>query len=200
MMDHKMKRAGWTVTSRETVFENPWLELNSYEGIRPDGKPGTYGVMSPKGYAILILPLFEDGTIMLVGQPRFALDNYSWEIPEGGSLKSDPPLDGAKRELKEETGLTAAYWQEILQAEVSNSLTDEVAFGYLATGLVEGEPEPEGTEIIETRRLHFLDALEWVMSGKIRDLSSVAMILKAHYMASNGRIDGPLAAAMLTRE
>lgn len=200
MDEKKSKRAGWTVTSRETVFENPWMTVNAYEGTRPDGKPGTYGVMSPKGYAILILPLFEDGTTMLVGQPRFALDNYSWEIPEGGSPKTDKPLAGAKRELKEETGLTAAHWQEILRAEISNSLTDEEAFGFIATGLTEDEPEPDGTEIIETRRIHFLEALEMVISGEIRDLSSVAMILKAHYMAQNGLIADPLARAMLTRE
>ena len=194
------QRAGWTIFSQETVFENAWMELNTYGGTRPDGKPGTYGVMSPKNYAILILPLFEDGSTMLVGQPRFALDNYSWEIPEGGSPKSVPPQDGAIRELKEETGLSAAHWQEILRAEVSNSLTDEQAFGYIATGLEQGEADPDGTEIIEPRRMHFLDALDAVMNGSIRDLCSVAMILKAHLMAQTGLIEPKLARAMLNRQ
>lgn len=191
------KRGPWTVTAKTKAFENPYIELHTYEGIRPDGAPGIYGVMSPKTHAILILPLFADGTTMLVGQHRFPLDNYSWEIPEGGSPKSDPPLDGAVRELKEETGLTAEHWREILQAETSNSVTDELAFGFLAWGLEEGEQELDGTEVIERKRLPFMSALDMVMSGEIRDLPSVAMILKAHYMARSGQLDDDLARAML---
>ena len=191
------KRGPWTVTSKAKVFENPYIELHTYDGIRPDGAPGVYGVMSPKNHAILILPVFADGTTMLVGQHRFPLDNYSWEIPEGGSPKSVPPLDGAKRELKEETGLTAQHWREILQAETSNSVTDEQAFGFLAWDLEEGEQELEGTEVIERKRLPFLAALGMAVSGEIRDLPSVAMILKAHYMAETGQLDTKLAQAML---
>jgi ADP-ribose diphosphatase len=191
------KRGPWTVTSKAKAFENPYIELHTYEGIRPDGAPGIYGVMSPKTYAILVLPLFADGTTMLVGQHRFPLDNYSWEIPEGGSPKSVPPLDGAIRELKEETGLTAQHWQEILQAETSNSVTDEQAFGYLAWALEEGEQELDGTEVIDRKRLPFLAALDMVMRGEIRDLPSVAMILKTHYMARGGQLDPELSRAML---
>jgi len=191
------RRGPWTINSKAKVFENPYIELHTYDGIRPDGAPGIYGVMSPKSYAILILPLFADGTTMLVGQHRFPLDNYSWEIPEGGSPKSDPPLDGAKRELKEETGLTAQHWREILQAETSNSVTDEQAFGFLAWGLEEGVQELEGTEVIECKRLPFMAALEMAVAGEIRDLPSVAMILKAHYMAQTGQLDTGLTQAML---
>ncbi len=191
------KRGPWTVTSKAKVFENSYIELHTYDGIRPDGAPGVYGVMSPKNHAILILPLFADGTTTLVGQHRFPLDNYSWEIPEGGSPKSGPPLDGAKRELKEETGLTAKYWREILQAETSNSVTDEQAFGFLAWDLEEGEQEPDGTEILALKRLPFMAALGMAVSGEIRDLPSVAMILKAHYMAETGQLDTGLAQAML---
>ncbi|WP_394692192.1 NUDIX domain-containing protein [Hyphobacterium sp.] len=191
------KRGPWTVTAKTKAFENPYIELHTYEGIRPDGAPGIYGVMSPKTYAILILPLFADGTTMLVGQHRFPLDNYSWEIPEGGSPKTDPPLDGAIRELKEETGLIAEHWREILQAETSNSVTDELAFGFLAWGLEEGEQELDGTEVVERKRLPFMAALDMVMAGEIRDLPSVAMILKAHYMARSGQLDPALSRAML---
>jgi len=191
------KRGPWTVKSKTKVFENPYIELHTYDGIRPDGAPGIYGVMSPKTYAILVLPLFADGSTMLVGQHRFPLDNYSWEIPEGGSPKADPPLDGAIRELKEETGLIAKHWREILQAETSNSVTDEQAYGYLAWGLEEGEQDLDGTEVIERKRLPFLAALDMVMTGEIRDLPTVAMILKAHYLAKADLLDADLARAML---
>lgn len=194
------KRAGWQVKDPETVFENPWMTMRRWVGTRPDGGPGEYGVMSPKAYAIGVIPVFADGTIMLVGQPRFALDNYSWEIPEGGSPKTDSPIDGAKRELKEETGLTAKNWTEIMQAEVSNSLTDEEAFGFLAWDLTQGTQELDGTEEIELRREPFLKAVEMAVSGEIRDLFSVAMILKAHYMALNGALDANLSAALLDRK
>ncbi|WP_421791197.1 NUDIX domain-containing protein [Hyphobacterium sp.] len=195
-----IKRAGWQVDDPETVFENPWMTVRRWVGSRPDGNPGEYGVMSPKAFAIGVIPVFTDGTIMLVGQPRFALDNYSWEIPEGGSPKSAPPIEGAKRELKEETGLTAKNWNEIMQAEVSNSLTDEEAFGYLAWDLTQGIQELDGTEEIELRREPFLKAVEMAVSGEIRDLFSVAMILKAHYMALNGALDANLSAALLDRK
>lgn len=191
------KRGGWTIRSSQTVFENPWMTVTTHAGTRPDGSPGHYAVMSPKSFAALILPVFADGSIMLVGQPRFALDNYSWEIPEGGSPKADSPLDGAKRELKEETGLVAESWQEILQAELSNSLTDERAFGYLAWDLTEGAQALDGTEDIALKRVHFREALEFVMSGELRDLPTIAMLLKAHYMAQTGLIDADLARAML---
>jgi 8-oxo-dGTP pyrophosphatase MutT (NUDIX family) len=195
-----IKRGGWTVKPGERVYDNPWMELTRYDGTRPDGKPGAYTVISPKHHAILILPLFADGTTMFVGQPRFALDNYSWEIPEGGGRKESDPLDSAKRELKEETGLIAEHWLEILQAEVSNSLTDELAFGFIATGLTQGEADPDGTEELTARRLPFRDALDEVMRGEVRDLCSVAMILKAHYMARTGRLEKALAKAMLEGE
>jgi ADP-ribose diphosphatase len=191
------QRGGWTIETSQTVFENPWMTVTTHLGKRPDGASGTYAVMSPKSYAALILPVFADGSIMLVGQPRFALDNYSWEIPEGGSPKTDPPLEGAIRELKEETGLSAGHWQEILQAEVSNSLTDERAFGYLAWDLTQGDQALEGTEDIALKRIHFREALELVMSGELRDLPTIAMLLKAHYMAQSGLIDTDLARAML---
>jgi 8-oxo-dGTP pyrophosphatase MutT (NUDIX family) len=191
------QRGGWTIRTSQTVFENPWMKVTTHDGIRPDGDAGTYAVMSPKSYAALILPVFADGTIMLVGQPRFALDNYSWEIPEGGSPKTDPPLDGAKRELKEETGLYANCWKEILQAEVSNSLTDEQAFGYLAWDLKQGDQALEGTEEIVLKRIHFRQALEFVMSDELRDLPTIAMLLKAHHMARTGLLDADLSRAML---
>lgn len=192
-------RGPWQVHGTLTVYENPWLRVEAHDVTRPDGQPGIYGVVGFANIAIAVLPLFADGTTMLVGQHRFPHDAYSWEIPEGGGPLDVAPLDSAKRELKEETGLSAEHWREILQMDLSNSVTDERAVGYIATGLAEGEADPEGTEDLRTRRLTFREALHEAMSGTIRDALTVAMLLRAYYMAMEGELDETLAAAMLQR-
>lgn len=192
-------RGPWTVHAERTVYENPWMRVTEFDVTQPDGKPGVYSVMSPRQLALAILPLHADGTITLVGQHRFPLDRYSWEIPEGGGLLDGDPLVCASRELREETGIRADHWLEILQLDLSNSITDERAIGFLATGLHAGEAEPEGTEVLLTRRIHFLDALEEAMSGKIRDALTVAMLLRAYYMAQTGRLADGLPDVMLRR-
>lgn len=190
-------RGPWTVHSREVVFETPWMRIDTYPITQPDGVEGRYGVVHFQNLALAILPLFETGETVLVGQHRFPQDKYSWEIPEGGGRLDREPQSEAARELKEETGLSALHWQEILRMDTSNSITDEEAIGFIATGLSEGEAEPEGTEVLELRRLHFCDLLEEVISGAITDSLTVAMVLKAHYMALNGLLDPALSEAML---
>jgi 8-oxo-dGTP pyrophosphatase MutT (NUDIX family) len=193
------RRGPWTVHTTRLAYENPWLEVREHDVTRPDGRPGLYGVVSPKNLAIGILPVFADGTTVLVGQHRFALDACSWELPEGGGPKDVPPLDSAKRELAEETGLSAARWLEFLQMDMSNSVTDERAHALLAWGLTEGPAAPEGTEDITARRVSIQQALEESMTGRIRDAFTLAMLAKADYMARKGLLDPDLAAAILSR-
>ncbi|KPP80841.1 MAG: ADP-ribose pyrophosphatase [Oceanicaulis sp. HLUCCA04] len=182
------ERGPWIVHGEKLVYDNAWMSVREYDVTRPDGKPGQYGVMEPKNLAIGILPVFGDGTVMLVGQYRFALDCWSWELPEGGGPMDETPLDSAKRELAEETGLSAASWQEFLQLDMSNSITSERAVAFAAWDLDQGEAEPEGTEDIETRRVPFATALREALDGRIRDAFTLAMLLKADYMARHGEL------------
>jgi 8-oxo-dGTP pyrophosphatase MutT (NUDIX family) len=187
----------WTRSNERTVFENPWLAVRQYDAVAPTGKPATYGMVHFKNFAIAVLPLHEDGTVTLVGQNRFVFTDYSWEIPEGGGPRDEEPLDAAKRELREETGLEAADWRQILHVQLSNSLTDEQAFGFLATGFSTAATEPDETEDLAVVRVPFGEALEAAMSGHIVDALTVAMLLRLHHMASKGELAGDLARVVL---
>lgn len=174
------------------------MRVREFDVLRPDGAPGLYGVMEPRQLAIGVLPVFEDGTTVLVGQHRFALDAYSWELPEGGGPLDVDPLESAKRELAEETGLTARVWRPLIESDVSNSITDERAVCFLATGLEDGEPDREGAEAdMVTRRLPLQAALSMAMSGRIRDGLSQLMLLAADRRARSGALDPALARAIL---
>jgi ADP-ribose pyrophosphatase len=169
----------WKTTKIKPIYENPWIRLEEHEVINPAGKNGIYGKVHFKNRAMAIIPVDKDGYTWLVGQFRYALDEYSWEIPMGGGLIQNDLLESAKRELKEETGLTAGKWTEIMRIHTSNSVTDELGFIFLAEDLIQGETEFEETEILHIKHLPFKDALELVMRGEITDSISVAGLLKA---------------------
>ncbi|RYY60414.1 MAG: NUDIX hydrolase [Chitinophagaceae bacterium] len=168
----------WKVVRKETAYENNWIRVEHHDVINPAGNPGIYGKVHFRNVAIGIVPVDDEGNTWLVGQYRFTLDQYSWEIPEGGSPEGTLPLDSAKRELLEETGLVAQEWTELLKMYLSNSVTDEVAYIYLARGLQQLEPEPEETEQLEIRKLPLAEAYKMVDEGRITDAMSVAALLK----------------------
>ncbi|MCC5794090.1 MAG: NUDIX hydrolase [Chromatiales bacterium] len=168
----------WKTLGTRQVYENPWIRVSEDDVIHPSGAPGIYGRVSFRNLAVGIIPLDDEDHTWLVGQYRYATENYSWEIPMGGSPLADDPLAGAQRELREETGLTARRWTRLLKVHLSNSVTDEVGLVYLAEQLAEGEPDFGETERITIRRLPFSDALAMVMDGEITDVLSVAGVLK----------------------
>lgn len=175
----------WETIGSKLVYDNPWISLSEFEVITPAGKPGIYGKVHFKNIAVGVIALDADNNTYLIGQYRFPLDLYSWEIPEGGCPEGTDWLDAAKRELKEETGFEAKTWTELLQMHVSNSVSDEFAIVYVAQDLIAGESEPEDTEQLEMLKMPFSQAVKWVMEGKITDSISVAAILKWQLIQSN---------------
>lgn len=163
----------WTTTSKRVAYENPWIKIAHHEVINPGGGSGIYGLVHFKNQAIGIVPVDEEGCTYLVGQWRYPLEEYHWEIPEGGCPLGSDPLATAKRELKEETGLVAAEWTTLLDFHLSNSVTDEYGIAYLALGLTQEVAEPEETEEIQVKRVPLKEAVEMVMQGKIKDALSV---------------------------
>ena len=168
----------WQTLSGEEIYENPWISLTEYQVINPSGGKGIYGKVHFKNLAIGIIVLDKDYNTWLVGQYRYPLNQYSWEIPEGGGVHGTDPLESAKRELKEETGISAGSWQEIQRIHLSNSVSDELGIIFLAQDLTLGEASPEETEQLLVRKLPFREALEMVLNGTITDSLSVAGILK----------------------
>jgi 8-oxo-dGTP pyrophosphatase MutT (NUDIX family) len=165
----------WEKVSTRVVYDNPWIRVREDEVVRPDGLPGIYGVVHFKNVAVGVLAL-EDGMLYLVGQYRYPLERYSWEIPEGGCPEGEDPLQTARRELAEETGLRASRWTKMGEAHLSNSVSDELGVWFLAEGLEQGERSPEGTEKLQVRRVSLKEALGMVDSGEITDALSVLAI------------------------
>ena len=172
----------WKKLSYKKIYDNPWITVEEYQVINPRGGNGIYGKVKFKNKAIGIIPVDDAGNTWLVGQYRFTLDEYSWEIPMGGGSIGVPILESAKRELKEETGFTASKWTEIMRIHTSNSVTDEEGFIFLAEELTAGETDFDDTEDLEIMKLPFKEAYQMVLEGKITDSLSVAGILKAHIL------------------
>lgn len=189
----------WRRGPGRVVYDNPWIRVTEFDATAPTGNPALYGLVSFKNLAIAILPLHADGTVPMVGQHRLPFGDYSWEIPEGGGLRDRDPLESAKRELAEETGLAARNWREVMRLQLSNSVTDELAIGYLALDLHPSEVghEADDTEALATARVPFREVLDAAMAGEIQDVLTVAMLLKAYHMAREGALSPDLVRAML---
>ncbi len=178
----------WKIDRKEKIYDNAWITVTHHDVTNSSGSKGVYGVVHFKNLALGILVLDEFNNTWLVGQYRFPLNAYTWEIPEGGGQIGIDPLISAQRELEEETGIIASDWQLIQEMQLSNSATDELAFLYLARGLRFKEANPDDGEELEVRKLPFEEAYQLVLDGKIADSLSVAAILKVKLLFLEGKL------------
>jgi 8-oxo-dGTP pyrophosphatase MutT (NUDIX family) len=180
--------SAWRRHARRIAYDNAWIEVLHDEVTRPDGQPGIYGVVHFRNRAVGVVAIDDEDRVVLVGQHRYTLGHYSWEIPEGGVPVDEDPLDGARRELREETGLVASAWREIGQMELSNSITDEIGLFYLATGLTQGAAAPEATEDLRLRWVPFAEITAMIDRGELPDaLTQLALERVARLRAAETR-------------
>jgi 8-oxo-dGTP pyrophosphatase MutT (NUDIX family) len=172
------RRTPWTTLTARIVYDNPWIRVEEHEVINPSGGRNQYGKVCFKNRAVAILALDAADNVYLVGQHRYTLDEYSWELPMGGAPAGEGPRAAAERELREETGLTAGCWRELMTVHTSNSITDESGVVYVAEELVAGEQAPEETEDLTVKVLPFEDAFRWALDGRITDAISLAAIFR----------------------
>ena len=174
----------WRTNSTRAIYDNEWISVREDDVIRPDGKPGIYGVVSPKNRAIGVVPLHDDGTVTLVGQYRYTMKSYSWEIPEGGCPDTELPVHAARRELREETGLLAGTLQSLGgEIHLSNSVSDERGYLFLATDLEQNQANPDGTEELQLKRVPLDQAIKMALRGEITDgLSVLGLMMASHYL------------------
>lgn len=174
----KEKTGGWKTKTSSVVYENPWIKVSHEEVITPKGTDGIYGVVHFKNMAIGVVPIDAEGNTWLVKQSRYTLNQYTWEIPEGGCPEGESPLAAAKRELEEEVGVTASQWEELMVLHTSNSVTDEFCTVFIARYLAPGVQHLEATEDIEVKKLPLAEAIAMVKRGEITDAISVAALLR----------------------
>jgi 8-oxo-dGTP pyrophosphatase MutT (NUDIX family) len=178
----------WKINTTKEHYDNPWINVVEHQVTNPAGKPGIYSVVHFKNLAICVLPLDEEYNAWIVGQFRFPVNEYSWEIPEGGGPHDIDPLESAKRELLEECGIRAEQWIKIAEAHLSNSGTDERAIVYVAKGLSFHESAPEETEVLQVKKIRFQKLYEMVMNDEVMDAPTIIAVLKAKLLIDAGVI------------
>lgn len=184
-----MEANPWKISAEKLVYNNPWISLTEYDVINPGGGKGIYGKVHFKNIAVGVLVLDQDLNTYLVGQYRFTLNAYSWEMPEGGCPVGSDTLESAKRELLEETGLVAKEWTRLFEMHLSNSVSDELAVIYLARDLTQFEAEPEETEQLQVKKIPFAAMLDMVEKGEITDSMTVAAVYKVQLLLLQGKLN-----------
>ena len=185
--DEEKLKNPWKTLSGDLKYENKWISVTEFQVLNPSGNPGIYGKVHFKNIAVGVVPLDENNFTYLVGQYRYTLDEYSWEMPEGGCpIGSESILETAKRELLEETGLIAEDWTELLKLHTSNSVSDEVGYAFVARNLYQSVSNPEETEELKVWKLPFDDAVQMVLDGEITDAFTCMAFMKVKILIDKG--------------
>ena len=185
-MNKELHHNPWVVLDEHIAYENQWIKVIHHEVLNPSGNKGVYGQVHFKNIAIAIIPVDKDMNTFLVGQYRFPIESYSWEVPEGGCPFEEIPLVAAKRELLEETGLVAQHWELLANAHLSNSVSDEHSYIYLASGLSQQTAMPEETEQLLVKKLPLIEAFNMVYEGIITDSLSVIALQRVELLLLKG--------------
>jgi len=178
----------WQTHSIQEIYDNPWISVSHREVTAPTGNDGIYGMVHFKNTAVGVVPIDNEGNTWLVGQHRYTINAYTWEIPEGGSALGENTLTTAKRELKEETGISATRWNQLFEMHTSNSVTDEYAIGYVAQDLTFGSTEPDETEILQLKKIPLSEAVDMAMQGLITDSLAMVSLLKVQLLIDRGEL------------
>ena len=182
------QKGPWRVVAKRVAYDNQWIRVTHHDVSTPAGANGVYGKVHFKNLAIGIVPVDAEYNTFLVGQYRFPLEAYSWEIPEGGGAFGVDPLEEAARELREEVGLRAGQWQKLLECDLSNSVSDERAIAFMAWKLTHGEPDPDPTEDLIVKRVPLTIAFRMVADGEIRDALSVLALQAVQLLYVDGKL------------
>ncbi len=178
----------WKTKDKTTVYESPWISVEHHNVLNPSGNKGTYSVVKFASLAIGVVPLDDQNYTWIVGQYRYPLNTYTWEIPEGGGDKNEEPVESAKRELLEECGIIAQQYIPLQQLQLSNSATDEVAHLFVAKQLTFTQAKPEENEQLTVRKIHFDELYNMVQKGEITDSLTVAAVLKIKLLFLEGQL------------
>ena len=187
------------ILTSHIAYQNPWITVEHQEVLRPDGNPGIYGIVRFANRAVGVLPIDATGYVWMVGQFRRPVEAWSWEMPEGGVPYDEDLEAGALRELEEEVGIRAETLVKVLDMDLSNSVSDEIAICFVAYGLSRGNSAPEGTEVLTLKQLHFTHLLAEVEAGRIRDALTVATVYRTYHLAQTNQLPAALTKMMLAR-
>ncbi len=166
----------WKTLASRIVYSNPWISVREDQVIRPDGQNGIYGVVQTR-IATGVVALTPECEVYLVGQYRYPTEMYSWEIIQGGTDKDEEPIVACKRELQEEAGLIAKEWTPLGgEIHLSNCVSSEKGYAYVAEGLSETQASPDGTEVLQIKKVPFAEALRMAQCGEIVDAMSIIAI------------------------
>lgn len=178
----------WHKINEKVVYDNSWIKVTHSDVITPAGDEGIYGAVHFKNWAIGIIPLDKEFNTWIIGQYRYPINQYSWEIPEGGGPLGVSKLETAQRELSEECGLKANKWTQIQTFHLSNSVSDEYGEIFLAQGLEEFENHPDPEEELIVKKLPFEELFQMVLKGEITDSISIMGVFKVKYLIDNNLI------------